>query len=296
MSAIKPRPKWLTRLVGSRPFGPVSIGIYAAFGMVGCAVGGASVAHAVRSAIHTVPVEDLLKKRLPKTKISGVDCKRVSGLCEVTAGQNLFYVDNSARYLVIGRIYDMETRQDLTAARLLEMNPDTLVGGAAKANAAAEAGEAPAPGAGRSAAPAPIRHLPIETLPAAGSIVWGNLAGKPVTVFSDFRCGYCRALTNTLRSMNVKVIERPISTLGSRELANQVYCARNREKALHAAYAGDPVEGSGICDTSGLDANERFAKAHNLTGTPVIVRADGATLEGYRPKEFLTAWLAGGDS
>lgn len=296
MSAIKPRPKWLARLAGSRPLSPVSIGIYAAFGMVGCAVGGASVAHAVRTAIHTVPVEDLLKKRLPKTKILGVDCKRVSGLCEVTAGQNLFYVDNSARYLVIGRIYDMETRQDLTAARLLEMNPDTLVGGAAKANAAAEAGEAPAPGTGRPAAPAPIRHLPIETLPATGSIVWGNPAGKPVTVFSDFRCGYCRALTNTLRSMNVKVIERPISTLGSRELANQVYCAKNREKALHAAYAGDPVQGSGTCDTSGLDANERFVKAHNLTGTPVIVRADGATLEGYRPKEFLTAWLAGGDS
>lgn len=76
-------------------------------------------------------VAGLLKTRLPKTEVTGVDCNRIAGLCEVTAKENLFYVDASARYLIIGRVYDMETRQDLTAARLLELNPDMLVGGAA---------------------------------------------------------------------------------------------------------------------------------------------------------------------
>ena len=33
----------------------------------------------------------------------------VDGLCEVTAGSNLFYVDRTGRYLVIGRVYDMES-------------------------------------------------------------------------------------------------------------------------------------------------------------------------------------------
>ena len=240
-------------------------------------------------------VAALLKERLPKTQVSGLDCGKVAGLCEVTAGNNLFYVDRSARYLVIGRVYDMDTRQDLTAARLLEINPDMLVGGAAKANAAAEAGGPPSPpGAAPARAPAPsIKTLPISTLPATGGIEWGPRGGKSVTVFSDFQCGYCRALTNTMRSMNVHVIERPISTLGSRDLANRVYCAKNREQALHAAYAGEPVKGDASCDTSGLDANEAFARKHGLTGTPVIVRADGAAIEGYRPKEFLAAWLAG---
>ncbi|MDQ2763818.1 MAG: DsbC family protein, partial [Pseudomonadota bacterium] len=92
-------------------------------------------------------VHAALKERLPRTKVSGVDCSKIVGLCEVTAGSNLFYVDTSARYLVIGRIYDMQTRQDLTAARLLEMNPDMLVGGAARANAAADAPDASPPGA-----------------------------------------------------------------------------------------------------------------------------------------------------
>ena len=134
------------------------------------------------------------------------------------------------------------------------------------------------------------------SLPATGAIVWGKPSGKTVTVFSDFRCGYCRALSNTLRTMNVRVIERPISVLGSRDLANQVYCAKNREEALHQAYAGEPLRNAGTCDTSGLDANEKFARAHGLSGTPVIVRADGAMIEGYRPKEALAAFIAGGRS
>ncbi len=242
----------------------------------------------------------LLKARLPKTKVSKVDCAVVGGLCEVTAGNNLFYVDRSGRYLVIGRVYDMETRQDLTATRLLEINPDTLIGGAAKANNAADSGEPPiAKAVGAGAQPttsATPSRISLDGLRKDGAIVWGNPSGKTVTVFSDFRCGYCRALSNTLRSMNVRVVERPISVLGSRDLANQVYCAKNRETALHQAYAGEPLRNAATCDTSGLDANERFARSHGLNGTPVIVRADGAMIEGYRPKEALASFIAGGRS
>ena len=76
-------------------------------------------------------VADALKMRLKNTKVDRVDCSKTNGLCEVTAGSQIFYVDPSGRFLVIGRVYDMETRQDLTAARLLEVNPDMLVGAAA---------------------------------------------------------------------------------------------------------------------------------------------------------------------
>ncbi|HEX7855092.1 MAG TPA: DsbC family protein [Sphingobium sp.] len=250
-------------------------------------------------------VTGLLKIRLPKTEVTKVDCEKVEGLCEITAGANLFYVNHGARYLIIGRVYDMETRQDLTAARLLEINPDMLVGGAAKANAAAAAGpeeggqEAPSAAAGANRVSLSTRPttLNLASLPEAGAIVWGNKAAKQsVTVFTDFRCGYCRALTNVLREMDVRVVERPISVLGSRDIADRVYCSKNQEQALHAAYAGEPFKAPGACDTKGLDANERFAQAHGLSATPVIVRSDGAILEGYRPREFLEAWLKGAKS
>lgn len=244
-------------------------------------------------------VRALLKTRLPKTPVGAIDCGKIAGLCEITAGENLFYVDAGARYLMIGRIYDMQTRQDITAARLLEMNPDMLVGAAARANAAAASGEESAAAPQLAGAPsrlertqpsAKARKLSLAGLPQDGAIVWGNPAGQTVTVFTDFRCGYCRALTNVLRDMNLRVVERPISVLGSRDVADRVYCARNREAALHAAYAGEPLKAA-ACDTSGLDANEAFAHRHGINGTPVIVRSDGAMIEGYRPRAFLENWL-----
>jgi len=249
-------------------------------------------------------VTTLLKARLPKTEVTKVNCEKIEGLCEVTAGANLFYVNHGARYLIIGRVYDMETRQDLTAARLLEINPDMLVGGAAKANAAAAGSADPAPevataptGSGRATVPVRPAALSLTGLPSDGAIVWGNRAARQsVTIFTDFRCGYCRALTNVLRDIDVKVIERPISVLGSRDIADRVYCSKNQERALHAAYAGEPFNAPAACDTKGLDANEKFAQKHGLNATPIIVRSDGAVLEGYRPKEFLEAWLRGAKS
>ena len=241
----------------------------------------------------TEPVLASLKERLPKTPVSKLDCAKVDGLCEVTAGNNLFYVDRSARYLIIGRVYDMQTRQDLTAARLLEMNPDMLVGGAARA-AAGTAEESGGARLSRAASPMvqPPSTVDLSALSPKGAIIWGA-GSRSVTVFSDFHCGYCRALSQALRTMDVRVIERPISVLGSRDIANQVLCSKNREAAVHRAYAQQPLDNPGKCDTAGLDENERFAAEHGFTGTPVIVRSDGAVIEGYRPREVLAAWLKG---
>lgn len=261
------------------------------------AFGGAATAVYAADRLEPTRVSALLKARLPKTQVSAIDCDKVAGLCEVVAGKTLFYVDGSARYLIVGRVYDMESRQDLTAAKLLEMNPDMLLGGAAKAGVEEE--ETPVPqlanaaGPSRSAPPpAAAQKVDLSKLPATGAIVWGNPSGAPVTIFTDLHCGFCRALANELEQMNVRVIERPISTLGTRDLSNRVYCAKDKPKALRAAYAGAEVPAAS-CDTSGLDANENFARTHGFSGTPVLVRSDGTVLEGYRPRAVLETWLKG---
>src|SRR3546814_4415037 len=86
-------------------------------------LGGAATAVYAADRLEPTRVSALLKTRLPKTQVSQIDCDKVAGLCEVVAGKTLFYVDGTARYLIVGRVYDMESRQDLTAAKLLEMNP-----------------------------------------------------------------------------------------------------------------------------------------------------------------------------
>jgi thiol:disulfide interchange protein DsbC len=235
-----------------------------------------------------------LAQRLPKTRITHVDCKKLSGLCEITAGTNLFYVDATSRFLVIGRVYDMQTRQDLTAARLLELSPDALVTGAAKADGAEDE-----PDAGNGAQPAApmiaAKPVDLKELPADGAIRWGPVNGPKLVVFTDFHCGYCRAMTGELQQNGFRVEERPISILGSRKLSEAVYCAHDPQAALHAAYEGREPGPGRHCDTKGLDANEAFARRHGFNGTPVIVRpSDGAVIQGYRPLSTLNAFARGG--
>ncbi|WP_066560103.1 DsbC family protein [Croceicoccus bisphenolivorans] len=240
------------------------------------------------SAATTEAVKEALKVRLPKTAIDAIVCKGLGGLCEVASKQTLFYVDKTARYLVIGRVYDMETRQDLTAARLLELNPDLLAAGAAR-RSEADSDNSSAPTRAAAAA-----NVDLSKLSDKGAIHWGPKDGPRVMVFSDFHCGYCKKLEAELKAIGARVEERPISIFGaeSRKLAEQVLCARRPDVSLRMAYAGVALATSQPCDVSGLDENEAFARAHGFGGTPVLVRpSDGAVLEGYRPAEALRAFL-----
>ena len=260
--------------------------------MIALGVAGGSAMAAALAATPSAEerVGQTLKARLPRTAPTHIDCAVVAGLCEVQAGANLFYTDTSGRYLVVGRVYDMETRQDLTAARLLAINPDLLAGTGASAGTGAGQIASAAPAAQRAAAP--DGKVSLVTLPATGAIEWGRGRDR-LTVFSDFHCGYCKLLHQQLQMMDVRVTERPISLLGTRMISEAVICAPDRRAALERAYAGEALPAS-RCDTSGLDANERFAREHGFDGTPVIVRGDGAVLHGYRSKEVLATWLAGG--
>jgi thiol:disulfide interchange protein DsbC len=238
----------------------------------------------------------LLKARLPKTKITSINCGKFGGFCEVIAGKTLFYTDASARYLIVGHLYDMQTRQDLTTATLLRISPEMMLGSAVSAERQSQNEETPAQlTLAASSSHTPLSKIDLAPLGEAGAIVWGKPQGQKVTIFTDFRCGFCRALVSELAEMNVRVIERPISILGDRDIANSVYCSRDKERAIHAAYAGEVLPAAN-CDTSGLDANEHFARAHGLAGTPVIVREDGALIEGYRPRNILEAWLKAGSA
>ena len=181
---------------------------------------------------------------------------------------------------IVGRLYDLEERRDVTATRLLELNPDLLAAGAARAAGRAEASHS-------EAAPAPAKtKVDLSQLPHEGAIRWGNPKGPRLVVFSDFQCGYCKKLTGALEQAGVLVEERPISIFGaaSRRLSESVLCASDPVAALHAAYTGKHVPRPASCKAiRALDANEAFAKANGFAGTPVIVRAsDGAVMHGYR--------------
>ncbi len=237
-------------------------------------------------------VSQALKLRLPKTPIDALDCKSFAPWCEVVSGDTLFYIDEAARYLFVGRLYDLEKRRDVTATRLIELNPDLLAAGAARAARGADSADQ------SHTAKAAKSKVDTAGLPKDGAVHWGNPRAEKLIVFSDFQCGYCRQLTGALKDTGLFIEERPISIFGasSRRMAEGVLCARDPAKAMHQAYAGQTHPIPSSCDVSeALDANEAFAKANGFSGTPVIVRAkDGAVLHGYRDAQTLIRFAKGG--
>lgn len=249
---------------------------------------GAHAAPARHAPATSASVSKAIAARLPRTRISKVDCTVLPGLCEVQAGSTLFYTDPKARFLVIGHVYDLATHQDLTATRLLAINPDSML----PANSPLPAENPGHAHPSEAASAPPPQKVSLSELPASGAILWGG-KGPHLTVFSDFHCTYCRMLHEDLKAMGVSVTERPISVLGTRALSEAVLCTDNPGVAVDKAYAGE-VPDKRPCNVSGLDANEAFARANGFTGTPVMVRDDGAVVFGYRPRAFLEAWLEGG--
>ena len=231
----------------------------------------------------TTLTSQALHRQMTKTVVDRIDCSAGSGLCEVQSGSNIFYTDKAAHYLIIGHVYDLDAHVDLTEQHLARLKG--LIGAGPGVGTSADGTPA------TLAASAPER-IAIKGLTQAGAVVWGKPNAPTVSIFTDFHCPYCRAVVHELEGLDVRVVEYPISILGSRAVAEQVICARDRVKAMRDAYAGAPLL-SKSCDTHGLDDNEAFARLHRIAETPVLVRADGAVLHGYRPRAFLATWLQG---
>ena len=225
-----------------------------------------------------------LHQQMPKTVVSKVDCslglRFGLGLCEIQSGANIFYADKAAHFLFIGHVYDLDAHVDLTEQHLAKLKGVVGTGNVGEA-AAVSLPVKP-----------PIERISLKGLSLAGAVVSGTQNGQTVSVFTDYHCPYCRAVMHELETLNVRVVEYPISILGSRAVAEQVICSPDRVHAMRDAYAGVPMSGK-VCDTRGLDANEAFARLHNITETPVLVRADGTVLHGYRSHDALESWLQG---
>ncbi len=221
----------------------------------------------------TGPLQKTLQVQFPRTPISAVNCSTaVPGLCEVTAGKNLFYATRDGRFVVVGSLLDLKRKVDLTDERLRQLaEVNGAVGHLASANTAA-------------ATEAPLKKLTVD-LPAANAILHNPGAPLKVKVFSDFNCGYCRMFFTSLAGdKRFEVTEYPIAILGADSVsrARSALCAKDRPLASLAIYAGaaSPAPACPGAATA-IDQNTSFARQHGISGTPTIIRADGAVNAGF---------------
>jgi thiol:disulfide interchange protein DsbC len=204
------------------------------------------------------PKEAQIKKMVeprmgPNIKVDAVSKTPYGGLYEVRTGGDIFYTDENARYMFVGKVVDLTTLKDLTRERM-----DTLAG---------------------------IRSFSDLPLDLAIKTVKGN--GKRVmAVFEDPNCPYCKKLHQTLKSVdNVTVYTflLPILSDDSTVKATNIWCAADHTQTWAAWMdEGKAAPAAPASCTAPNDQVIALARKLHVMGTPTVYFYDGTrTITGF---------------
>lgn len=192
---------------------------------------------------------EIQKKLGTNAKVKSVSVTPVAGLYEVLVGNDIFYTDGSAKYLIQGEIIELASGKNITEQRQADLN-----------------------------------KIKWSDLAPANAIknVRGN-GSRQLAVFSDPNCGYCKRLEKSLQQLdNVTIYTYliPILSADSAQKSKQIWCSSDPYKAyIDWMINGISPSGKGECSTP-LDKNMAFAKTYGVTGTPTLFFTDGSRFPG----------------
>jgi thiol:disulfide interchange protein DsbC len=204
---------------------------------------------------------EVLRKKLPGTTFTEVTKSPLDGVFMVRMGRNIAYTDATGRHFLFGHLYDMDTREDLTAQALQQ-------------------------------APA-IRW---EALPLKDAIQFGSGSLK-LAVFSDPDCPFCRQLELQLiqlKGVEIHVFLFPIEGLhkGATEIAQHIWCAPNRAKAWHEYTLNNKRPARKNCPHP-VARTLALADKLGLNSTPTLISGDGRVVSGAASAQEIMQWLRG---
>lgn len=203
-------------------------------------------------------VKKAIETAMPGAKIGPIKPSEIKGIFEVTIGASIYYVSEDGKYLLQGRLIDLENKIDLTEQKLSS-----------------------------------TRKAALEKVGTDKMIVFKPKIGKyKVYVFTDIDCGYCRKLHSEIdqylaEGIQIQYLFFPRAGKGSDSYnkAVSVWCAKDRNAALTAAKKDGKIE-SKTCDNP-VDEHMQLAAEFDAKGTPLIVTEHGNTFPGYLPAKQL---------
>lgn len=209
-------------------------------------------------------VQMKLKDAYPETKFDSVRPSPMRDIYEVVMGNRIVYTNSDAKLLMFGRIVDLKTQTDLTAARLEQISAvDT-------------------------------KKLPIEN---AIKTVKGD-GSRIVYVFSDPDCPYCKQLEKTLADVTDVTIYTflyPLEGLhpDAPKKSKAIWCSKDKSKAWkEVMVVGKEPMGNSDCKNP-ISANVALAQSLNIQGTPYLIRGDGTVRAGALNASDLERYLSG---
>src|SRR5690606_15940952 len=198
----------------------------------------------------------------PRIEVDHVGAAPLAGFREAVVGGQMVYISDDGRYLLQGALFDVVEQKDLSQAGMAQ-----------------------------------VRRRLLATIPAGERIIFAPENPEyTVSVFTDVECGYCRKLHEDIAEYNrlgiaIEYLAFPRMGPASEDFAKMVsvWCAKDRQAALTAAKQGRRVTPA-TC-TSPVARHYDIGRRVGLTGTPMIVTADGTQMPGYMPPADLRAAL-----
>ncbi len=228
-----------------------------------------SLALAASATVHAdaaseAKVREAVKSLVPSAQIDSITVSKLPGFHEVVLSGQVLYISNDGKYLVQGMVYDVAMKRDLTEEKKSTMRKAALAG-----------------------------------VPKSRMITFAAKDEKHrVVIFTDIDCGYCRKLHQQIAEYNnlgitIDYLFFPRSgpNTPSFDKAITVWCAADKNKAFTEAKNGVELEKK-TCDNPIAD-DFALGQKVGVSGTPMIVAADGSQIGGYiAPAQMLERLVA----
>lgn len=203
-------------------------------------------------------IEQRIRTLAPTARSIAVSETPIDGILQVQINGDIVYTSADGKYLIQGRVIDLDTREDLTEA-----------------------------------SKSTVRKELMANIDTSGQITFAP--ADPVydlTVFTDIDCGYCRKLHSQVKEYNdegiaIHYMSFPRAGIGthSYEKAVSVWCAADQQDALTQAKLGsepDPAQ----CANPVAEQYQMGIEL-GVTGTPALLTSSGQLIPGYIPPDKL---------
>lgn len=207
------------------------------------------------SSAWAVEMQDLGKqlesKFGPQFKVQAVEKSPLPGLYAVQMNGELYYTDDKAQFLIIGKMINTSSKVDYTEQRTGEIN-----------------------------------KVDYKTLPFNLSIKTVKGDGKrSIALFEDPNCSYCKQLRknlSTIENLTIHVFQLNMLGPDSKQKSHDIWCAPDRAKAIDDWMLNGklPPTAPASCTTDPHTEIMALGSKYRMRGIPTVIFPDGSRVTG----------------
>jgi thiol:disulfide interchange protein DsbC len=208
-------------------------------------------------------IRKTLEQKFPGASIGVISKSPYFGLYEVQLDNQLVYTDVKTKFVIVGSVYDADSKVNLTEKRMRKVNR------------------------------VDVASLPLDL---AFKRVKGN-GERTLIIFSDADCPFCAKLENELKPVNNVTIYTflyPIDQLhpDSARKSRIIWCSDDKVKSWDAFFASGALpDNTGECDNP-LERTHALGEKLKVQATPTLIFADGSIVPGAIPTTQLESEFA----